>query len=121
MHNRLKAMTAAALSLCLLTGCGGEESATVTTDQVVGTWVQTMSDCTETMKLNSDMTYDKEIKYTSGAAMTSQSHATWSLNGNKISISYSDFNTTSEYTVKIDGSTMTWDSGDAQIVYTKKN
>ena len=121
MNHKWKTMTAAALSLCLLTGCGGGGNTTVTTDQVVGTWVQTMSDCTETMKLNSDMTYDKEIKYTSGVAMTTKSHDTWSLSGNKISISYSDFNTTSEYTVKIDGSTMTWDNGDAQIVYTKKS
>ncbi len=118
---KLQLGVTAVLSLCLLTGCGGGDSAkAVRKEDVVGTWVQNMSDCKETLTLNADMTYDKEIKYTSGVAMTSKSHDAWSLNGNTISISYSDFNTTSDYTVTIDGNTMTWVTGDAQIVYTKQ-
>ncbi|MBP0974050.1 MAG: lipocalin family protein [Oscillospiraceae bacterium] len=119
---RFAILSAAALSLCLLTGCGGEESAkAVNKDDVVGTWVQTMSDGKETLTLNSDMTYTKVIELDGSASLKTTSEDTWSLSGNTITINYSKYDTTSAYAVTIDGNTMTWDTGDSQIVYTKKS
>lgn len=116
-----KAMAAAALTLCLLTGCGGgDDAVSANTEKVVGTWVRTMLDGTETLTLHADMTYDKVIKIGGDVPLTSTSHDTWSLKGDTISIVYSDFDTTSDYKITVEGNTMTWDNGKAQLVYTKQ-
>lgn len=115
------AFTAAMLFLCLLTGCGGPGGADLTVQDLTGTWVKTMSDGTETLTLNPDMTYKKVIELGGAYPITSTTTDTWSVSGSTISINYSDYHTVSTYTVALDGSTMTWDNGSAQIVYTKKS
>lgn len=110
-------LTAAALAF-VLTACGGGDNLTV--EQVTGTWVRTMSDGTDTITLNSDMTYHKVIKLTSYPPMETETDDTYSISGDTISINYSDYNTVSEYKVTFEGNTMIWDNGDSQTVYTKK-
>ena len=119
---QVKILTAAAIALCLLTGCHSGDSSAKSVDRsdIVGTWVQTMADGTETMTFNSDGTYHKVIKLSGAAPVTKESDDTWTLEGASITIQYSAYNTSSQYTVTVDGSTMTWDNGDSQIVYTKK-
>jgi hypothetical protein len=118
---KISILTAAALTLCLLTGCGGGNSAKdVSKDELVGTWVQKLSDGTETLTLNSDMTYTKVIDLGGAVPMKTTTEDTWSLSGSTITIQNSKYSTSSAYTVTLDGSTMTWVTGDSQIVYTKK-
>ena len=114
-------LTAVALSLCLLTGCGGDKATALNQEELYGTWVQTMSDGTETITLKSDMSYTKVIDLGGAVPAKTTSEDTWSFSGNTITINYAKYGTTSDYTVTIDGSTMTWDNGEKQIVYTKKS
>ena len=101
---------------CSSGGAGGGLSA----DDVKGTWIRDLSDGTETLTLNSDMTYKKIIELTSYPPISSETQDTYSLSGDKIQINYSDFGTVSEYTVAIDGNTMKWDNGSAVLEYKKK-
>lgn len=115
----------------LLAGCGAKDDDStdtassypteVTVNNLVGSWVETITDGTSTMTLNSDMTYDKVIELGGDFPMTTTSHDTWSLSGDHISINYSDFGTVSEYTVTLEGSIMVWDNGTGQIIYRRKS
>lgn len=111
-------LTAAVLAVSLA-ACGGGDSG-LTVEQVTGTWVRTMSDGTDTITLNSDMTYHKVIKLTSSPPMETVTDDTYSISGDTISINYSDFSTVSEYTVTFEGNAMIWDNGNAQIRYEKQ-
>lgn len=104
-----------AVTIFAFTGCGANE---VKLEDVTGTWTRTMSDGTETLVLNSDMTYSKSIALDSGIG--SNTNDTFTLDGDEISITYSEFNKVSKYKVTVDGDTMTWDNGDAQLEYKKK-
>lgn len=117
---KLKTLGVLALSACMLTGCGGSGATEIKAEDVFGTWVQTMSDGTETLTLHDDMTYTKVIELGGAFPMTTESTDTWSISGNTISIGYSKYDTVSEYTVTLDGSTMVWDTGDSKITYQKK-
>ena len=114
-----KALAAAALTLCLLTGCKGGGEA-IDTSKLTGTWERTMLDGTETLTLNADMTYHKVIEIGGDIPMKTTSDDQWSVKGDTLTLKYSDFDTSSSYKVTFEGNTMTWDNGDAQIVYTKK-
>lgn len=118
---KTRSLFAAMLSLCLLTGCGGPDAAEVKAEDLTGTWVQTLSDGKETLTLNSDMTYTMVIELGGAFPVTTESSDTWSVSGSTISINYSKYNTVSTYTVKLDGNTMTWDTGDSIITYHKKS
>lgn len=118
MKRRIFAIFAAGM---LLTACGGEGgSAELSVDDLTGTWVCELSDGTKTLTLSSDMTYKQVYDLGGAVPMTTETNDTWELSGSKISIHYSDFGTVSDYTMTLDGSTMTWDNGDAQIVYKRK-
>ena len=120
MRKTIPCCAAAAL---LLSGCGSgtgsSKSRDISAADIYGTWRQTLSDCTDTIVFKADMTYDRTLSYTSGFAMTSETHDNWSLSGNTISIHYTDYGTVSDYQVTIEGNTMTWVTGDSSIVYTK--
>ena len=92
----------------------------VSKDELVGTWVQKLSDGTETLTLNDDMTYTKVIELGGSVPVKTTSEDTWSLSGSTITIQNSKYSTSSDYTVTVDDSTMTWVTGDSQIVYEKK-
>lgn len=115
----------------LLCGCGSKSESTaaktytndLTVSNLSGQWVEAIVDGTETLTLNSDMTYDKLIELGGNFPMSSEYHDTWALDGNKLSIGYSDFGTVSDYTVTLqdDGTTMIWDSGNGTIIYRRKS
>ncbi len=96
------------------------ENTDIKVEDLTGTWVRTMSDGKDTLTLNSDMTYHKVIELGGSFPVTTESSDTWSVNGSTISINYSDYNTVSTYTVKLDGNKMSWDNGDSVMTYQKK-
>lgn len=118
---KLKCLGAALFSMVLLTGCGGSDAEDIKAEDLTGTWVQTLSDGTETLTLYEDMTYTMVIELGGAFPVTTESSDTWSISGNTISINYSKYNTVSTYSVKLDGSTMTWDTGDSTIIYYKQS
>lgn len=118
---KFKRFSAVMLSLCLLTGCGGDDDKEIAVQDLTGTWVQTLSDGTETLTLNSDMTYTKIIELGGAFPVTTTTDDTWSVSGDTISINYSKYDTVSKYTVELDGDKMIWDSGDSKITYNKKS
>ncbi len=107
----------AVMVLCM-SACGGGNDITV--DQVAGTWVRTMSDGTDTITFNTDMTYDKVIALTSSPPVTTTTSDTYSLSGDTISINYSDYGTVSEYTVTFSGNKMIWDNGNSTMEYVRQ-
>lgn len=107
-------------AVIMISGCSGDGGASLTADDVTGTWVQILSDGTETLTLNADMTYEKVIELTSEPPLTTRSGDTYTISGNKIIINYSKYGTSSEYKVTIDGDVMKWDSGSGTIEYRKK-
>lgn len=109
------------MTMSLLNGCGGSDETKISAADVTGTWVQTLSDGTETITLRSDMTYTKVIELVGDFPMTTTSDDTWSFSGNTISIQSSKYNTVSEYTVILEGNTMIWDNGEGQITYQKQS
>lgn len=109
------------MTMSLLNGCGGSDETEISAADVTGTWVQTLSDGTETITLRSDMTYTKVIELVGDFPMTTTSDDTWSFSGNTISLQSSKYNTVSEYTVILEGNTMIWDNGEGQITYQKQS
>ena len=105
----------------LLCACGEkkEGSSDLAVSDVAGTWVDDLGDGTETITLREDMTYTKTIILTN-PYVEMVTDDTYSLDGDTITINYSDYGMKSKYTVTISETTMTWDNGSAQIVYTKQ-
>lgn len=105
----------------LLSGCAADDvSAGIAVSDLTGTWVLTMSDGTQTLILNSDMTYDKTIKLEGSFPIESEYHDTWSLSGSVISISYQDFGQVSDYLVTLADDTMTWDNGSSIQIWKRQ-
>ena len=111
-------LTAVIVFCVCMTACGGGNDIAV--DQVAGTWVRTMSDGTDTITFNKDMTYDKTIALTSAPPVTTNTSGTYSLSGDTISIFYSEYGTSSDYTVTFSGNKMTWDNGNTTLEYVKQ-
>ena len=112
-------MLAAGL-ICLLAGCGKSEKDTKLTEQIVGSWQENMDDGTKVMTFRNDMTFTESINITGTVPMSTQSNGTFSVKGNKISIKYEEYGLISDYTVNVNGNSMTLDNGSGKIVMTKK-
>ncbi|MBQ4465587.1 MAG: hypothetical protein II916_06460 [Oscillospiraceae bacterium] len=121
MNFKWNAMTAAVLSLCLLTGCGGGETVSIDPADIAGTWVNKADGASETLTIRSDGTYHKTVDVGSSYPKTEVDDS-WSLEGADVTIYISEYNTAFTYTVAVseDKNTMVWDNGDNRIVYTKK-
>ena len=120
MKLNMKAMIAATLSLCLLTGCGGgEEPPAIDPADLTGTWISKANG--ETLTIRSDGTYHKTVDAGLSYPKT-EVDDDWSLEGADVTIYISEYNTAFTYTVAVsqDKNTMVWDNGDNRIVYTKK-
>ncbi len=113
-------LTAAVLSLCLLTGCGGEKTEALDPNDLYGTWGYKFDGGSETLTLRNDGTYSKLVKM-SGYSDTSVDD-TWSLEGADVTIYISEYSTAFTYTVSVseDKTIMVWDNGDNRIIYNKK-
>ena len=120
MNHKIRAVIAA-LSLCLLTGCGGEQAEALQPDAIVGTWVNKADGASEILTIRSDGTYHKTVDVGISYPKTEVEDA-WSLEGSDVTIYISEYNTAFTYTVAVseDQNTMVWDNGDNRIVYTKK-
>lgn len=104
-----------------LCACGKEEAAEhgLTKEDVCGVWIEDMGDGIQTLTLNEDMTYHKNIVLYDPYLETN-SEDTFKLEGDTLTMNYSAFGTESKYTVTFEGDTMIWDNGRAQIVYTRE-
>ena len=114
-------LTAAAMTLCLLTGCGGGDSKpAIDKADLIGTWTYKIDGGSDTITLKDDDTYHKVVKL-SGYPDTVEDDS-WSLEGADVTIYISEYNTAFTYSVAIseDKKTMVWDNGDNRIIYSKK-
>ena len=118
---QVKILTAAALTLCLLTGCGKEEAPSLNANDLYGTWGYKFDGGSETLVINQDGTYSKVV--TMSGYPDTKVNDEWSLDGADVTIYISDYNTAFTYTVALseDKHTMVWDNGDNRIVYSKKD
>ena len=110
-------LLAAVLGFCF-TACGGGKDHSA--EEVVGTWVRTLSDGTDTITFHADMTYDKVLRITSQPPMETKTSDTFTFDGDTICINYSQYGTVSEYKVTFSGNKMLWDNGSATLEYVKQ-
>ncbi|MCR4645055.1 MAG: hypothetical protein K5695_06570 [Oscillospiraceae bacterium] len=113
-------LTAAALSFCMLTGCGGDKEKTLDPNDIYGSWGYKFDGGSESLVIREDGTYSKVVKM-SGYPDTKVDDA-WSLEGSDVTIYISEYNTAFTYTVSVseDKTIMVWDNGDNRIIYNKK-
>lgn len=113
-------LSAVALSLCLLTGCGGDKAEALDPADLYGTWGYKIDGGSETLVIRDDGTYHKTVKL-SGYPDTVVDDK-WSLEGADVTIYISEYGTAFTYTVAVteDKNTMVWDNGDNKIIYKKK-
>ncbi len=114
-------LTAAALTFCLLTGCGGEQAAAIDPADLYGTVGYKIDGGSETLTIREDGTYNKVVKV-SGYPDTKVDDS-WELEGSDFTFYISEYNTAFTYTVSLseDKNTMVWDNGDNRLIYTRKN
>ncbi len=112
-------ITAAVLSLCLLTGCG-EQKAEIDPGLLYGTWELKDDGVLDTMTINSDGTYHKIVKMTGSFAQTVEEDDNWELDGDSFTLYFSDLGSAMSYTIAVDENYLVLDNGDVRNVYTKK-
>lgn len=120
MMKKYSILTAAALTLCLLTGCGGDKEPQLDPNDLYGTWGYKFDGGSETLVIREDGTYNKVV--TMSGYPDTKVDDSWSLEGSDVTIYISEYNTAFTYTVAVseDKNTMVWDNGDNRLVYTKK-
>ena len=113
---RVASIIVAALLTLSLAACGGRN--TVTIENLVGTWEQTMSDGTATVQLTSDGRYISDIRMYDGTS-THNEH-TWDFSDGKLTVHYTNMGVDSTYSVEIKDGRMKLDNGSSTIIYTRK-
>ena len=119
--NKFTILTSAALTLCLLTGCGGDKAEeAIDPADLYGTWGYKIDGGSETLTIKEDGTYSKVVKV-SGYPDTKVNDS-WTLEGADFTFYISEYNTAFTYTVAIseDKNTMVWDNGDNRLVYSRQ-
>lgn len=100
-----------------LAACGDGDKPSSKED-LVGTWQQTMSDGTETIKLTSDGKYISDIKMYDG--ISTHNEHTWDYSDGKLTVHYKDLGVDSTYTVVIEDGKMKLNNGNSTVIYTRK-
>ena len=107
------------LALCFSFVCACTSGEDLTVEALEGKWVQYLDDGTEMITFSSNMTYNKVINLTGNVPVSSATSDSYKIEGDKLIIHNTNFNTDSEYTVTISGNSMTWDNGTAKVKFTK--